>query len=296
MNLESSCCNRGNCTHSKVFFAEFSRGSLSISNFHVSKLLSKIGYLGETPIYLTHSHRQNSDFLKLISMKTGYKILPVLKHSPGCLLSMMRSPFLLTGALTLITASSIPMWSAVSTATTPVLPEPSQDTATLAKKQCVEDGTYEPAASNTRTVQIPDFGIEVDIPENYRTMRRQDGAIEILHPDDYEFIHCMMSGGEGLGHGYYSEFIEVIESGQVEDELRELQASYEASNLETREYRQGNFSGYMLSSGSRRRFGRAMFIGRLDGNDRLFRITPSCDCDTEESEVVALLSKIRLMR
>jgi hypothetical protein len=173
-----------------------------------------------------------------------------------------------------------------------LLPSVSVPVPPRSQRQC-EDSGYEPAATTTRTVEIPEFGIEVDIPENYRTMKRQSGAIEILHPNDYQFISCIMAGGEGLGHGYYSEYIEVLDADEMAEKIQQLTEN----NWDRREFRQGDFSGYMFTATYPRNPVRngAMFLGKLAGNDRLFSISPSCDCDTEESQVTRLLANIRLL-
>lgn len=72
---------------------------------------------------------------------------------------------------------------------------------TLAQSQpepewCETDGDYEPAAETYRTVELSDFRISVSIPENYRLMRRQNGEVEILHPDDFEWLQCLARGDQ----------------------------------------------------------------------------------------------------
>lgn len=66
---------------------------------------------------------------------------------------------------------------------------------------CESDGNFEAASETHRIVELPEFGIQIKIPSNYRTMKRQDGSVEILHPDDFEHIQCVARGGLGA-HGY----------------------------------------------------------------------------------------------
>jgi hypothetical protein len=183
-------------------------------------------------------------------------------------------------ALSAIATSSLLIWSAFSTTISQALP-----------KKCVEDGTYEPASTTLRTVKIPEFGLEVSIPENFRTLKRQNGAVEILHPDDYAFITCIASGGEGLGHGYYSEYITAIESKTIDEVIVERVANEATATP----YNQEPFSGYLITLSGIAREGTS-FIGTVGNSDRLFDISPSCDCDTDREDLTRLMARIRPMQ
>jgi hypothetical protein len=181
-------------------------------------------------------------------------------------------------AASTIATSSLLIWSAISTRISQALPQ-----------KCVEDGTYEPAATTTRTVKLPEFGLQVDIPENYRTMKRDRNNVEILHPDDYAFITCIAAGGEGLGHGYYSEYI-TLESKSAEDKIREAVSNGAVANP----YNQGAFSGHIITfSADRGAFDRSQFLGTIGNSDRLFSIIPSCDCDTDREALTQLMARIK---
>ena len=69
---------------------------------------------------------------------------------------------------------------------------------------CPEEDKYDnmPTSSTYKTIELPSFGINVDIPSNSRTMLLQNGAIKILHPADYALIQCV-ARGEGYGRGHY---------------------------------------------------------------------------------------------
>jgi hypothetical protein len=181
-------------------------------------------------------------------------------------------------AVSTIATSSLLIWSAISTRISQALP-----------KKCVEDGTYEPAATTTRTVKLPEFGLQVDIPENYRTIKRDRNNVEILHPDDYAFITCIASGGEGLGHGYYSEYITLTEPQAAEDKIREAVSR----NLEVTPYRQGIFSGHLIVTAANQGLMRFAFLGKVGNNDRLFSISPSCDCDSDMESLTQLMARIK---
>jgi hypothetical protein len=180
-------------------------------------------------------------------------------------------------AVSTIATSSLLIWSAISTRISQALPQ-----------KCVEDGTYEPATTTTRTVKLPEFGLQIDIPENYRTLKRDRNNVEILHPDDYAFITCIASGGEGLGYGYYSEYI-TLESASAEDKIREAVSNGATANP----YNQGIFSGHIITfSSERSAFGRSKFLGTIGNNDRIFSVYASCDCDTEMEDLTRLMARI----
>lgn len=49
----------------------------------------------------------------------------------------------------------------------------------------------EPAQSS-RTLQLDELGIEIEIPENFRAMKRSADAVLVLPPEDYDYLSCMM--------------------------------------------------------------------------------------------------------
>ncbi|MCM1981920.1 hypothetical protein [Lyngbya confervoides] len=58
---------------------------------------------------------------------------------------------------------------------------------------CADTGDLSPAQS-TRTVRFDQFGIDVKIPSNFRTMLRNDGSVAILAPGDFNLIQCLAKG------------------------------------------------------------------------------------------------------
>jgi len=147
---------------------------------------------------------------------------------------------------------------------------------TQAQTRTCSRGNYGELASSTyRTVELPEFGIEVDIPENYRTMKLQSGAVKILHPDDYDFIQCMASGGRGRGGGYDAQIIRLVNR---EEAVQRLQNDISGRSAEVREHRQGDFSGYITTD--LRSYG-VTFTGTAPGISKAFVIAELCDCDVE---------------
>jgi hypothetical protein len=167
-----------------------------------------------------------------------------------------------------------------------------------AQQVCGTDGNYEPASETSRTVDLPDFHISVSIPENYRVMARENGSVEILHPDDYEWLQCLANGGVGA-HGYYSESISQV-APDPSMSLRE-QATWTAGYSTNADgsrtpgatqvfpYRVNGIEGYIATSMS----GYSVtFLGTVPGSDQLLEVTAGCDCDVDIEAVVNLLLNI----
>ena len=57
----------------------------------------------------------------------------------------------------------------------------------------------------TRIVKFPQYGIQMEIPENLRAMLRNDGRVEILNNATYRVFQCPKK--DRLGRGYMSYHI-----------------------------------------------------------------------------------------
>jgi hypothetical protein len=169
-------------------------------------------------------------------------------------------------------------------------------------KLCSDDGNYEPASSTYKTVELPEFGIQVNIPDNYRTMKRNDGSVAIVHPDDFEHLQCMANGGLG-GRGYYSEVIQLVDRDDSislrEQAMRtrgydhDAQGNQILSSDNVLDYKQGDLSGYIAFTKNSPTFNGAVFLGEVPGTEKVLEIYPSCDCDTTVDDLKDLLSRVK---
>jgi len=169
-----------------------------------------------------------------------------------------------------------------------------------AQRLCDTD-EYEPAATTQRVVELPQFQLAVSIPSNYRTMLRQDGTVQILHPQDYEFIRCILQGGIG-GRGYYSESIHTVardrrlslreQAIQINDEYT-VQPDGRREWLvgSIRSHQQGEFSGYLVEAFSG--YGVTFVAEHPRQPGRLLIVSALCDCPVERDAVIDLLSRMR---
>lgn len=172
----------------------------------------------------------------------------------------------------------------------------------LAQELCLTDDVPEPPAETLRTVDLPDFNLAVEIPSNYRVMKRQDGSVEILHPDDFEMFQCLLRGGYG-GQGYYSEVIQLVDPDPTlslrEQAIWSVGYQLDSSGDRLPAYAQllpyegaGGLNGYVVESISG--YG-VRFLGTYDGSDRLLEVTARCDCDVPIEAATDLLERITVL-
>jgi hypothetical protein len=164
---------------------------------------------------------------------------------------------------------------------------PFQTTAQI----CETDGNYEQTSQTYRTVELPQFGISVDIPSNYRAMARQNGSVEILHPDDYQMFQCLVNGGRG-GRGYYSESIRLVED-DLTMNLRQQAIGYLNNNRnQIIPYQNHGISGYIVTSFPNYS---VTFLGTIPNQQKLLEVNASCDCDVSIDDLRNLLNRIKLL-
>lgn len=171
----------------------------------------------------------------------------------------------------------------------------------IAQPVCSVDGDFEPRSSTTRTLTLREWGIAVQIPENYRSMKLQNGVVMILHPDDFEMIQCIARGGQG-GHGFYAETIELVPDDLTMD-LREqarwsmgygtnAQGDRVPSSDRIIPYQKGRISGYIITSQSG--YG-VSFLGTIPNQSRLLQVSAACDCEVGIESVTDLLENMTLL-
>ncbi|ACB54588.1 hypothetical protein cce_5242 (plasmid) [Crocosphaera subtropica ATCC 51142] len=163
----------------------------------------------------------------------------------------------------------------------------------FAEVLCEIDGNYESPSPTYRRLNLEGFGISVDIPENYRVMLKQDRSVEILHPNDYQFLECIANGGIAQYHtGRYSESIRLIENNQSEG-LKELILDIYHGDLKTYFfYKNSRNPGYIIVSES----GYSMtFLGTIPDKSKLLEVSIRCDCEVELQDLTNFLSRITLL-
>jgi hypothetical protein len=166
-------------------------------------------------------------------------------------------------------------------------------------KLCLTKEKYEPASKTYRTTKLPEFRIEVDIPSNYKTMKRRDGSVWIVHRLDFEHLQCIAKGGGG-GRGLYYEDIKLVDRDRsviLKDQATKLVGNKsDLSGIRLFKYQKNNISGYLIDVPSPA-FNHAAFVGTIKGwENKVLQIDASCDCDTKLKDVQSLLNRIRVLQ
>ncbi|NJO19314.1 MAG: hypothetical protein HC838_03500 [Spirulinaceae cyanobacterium RM2_2_10] len=157
-----------------------------------------------------------------------------------------------------------------------------------AQPLCDTGEAYEPAATTQRTVDLPQFGLTIQIPSNYRTWQRQDGTVEILHPQTYDFVRCVAAGGLG-GRGYYAESIrEVARDRQRSLYQSALDLGGAGSTVEP--YTSEWFSGYLVQSDIG--YHVAFVFARPERPNDFLVVAATCDCQIEVEAVTDLIAQM----
>ena len=165
-------------------------------------------------------------------------------------------------------------------AITPSLPAQSQEV-------CDRVGDYEPPADTMRTIELPDLGVSVSIPANYRAMKLQDGSVQILHPKDFEWIECGVGGGVSSGgSGYYFDGLQAISSDPTMSLREQAIQIMGGRNLEIMPYEQNGLEGYIVRS----TYGyNVFFLGTVPGSEHLIQVSAGCDCEVDVEDVTEIL-------
>lgn len=119
---------------------------------------------------------------------------------------MMRIQFLtvLTGGLLVLGAMLKPLASAQSQVTQSKVTQSQVAQAEIPPELC-PDVAEVPASKTLRTLELPQFGIALDIPENFQSWVQTDGAVVIVDPGTFEVLSCVEQGGRAIApRGIYS--------------------------------------------------------------------------------------------
>ncbi|HIK37990.1 MAG: hypothetical protein NZ901_08010 [Geminocystis sp.] len=158
---------------------------------------------------------------------------------------------------------------------------------------CPEEELYsgQKPSPTTRRVRLPEEGIEISVPSNYRVIKRSNGEVEVLHPADYALLRCVAEG-RGYGRGYYSEIITLIPRKGNLTLLEQIKRDFPDEEV-VDSYSRGVLSGYIIQS----KVGLSLpgFIGaHPTRKDVLLVISASCDCDVEMQDFLETLSRLEV--
>jgi len=166
----------------------------------------------------------------------------------------------------------------------PILP------AIAESKYCNDPGPI-PAAETTRELELPQFGVTLAIPSNFRSILRNNGAVEIVNPGTYQVLTCVAQGGQALGRGYASIIVRSIDN---PDKLDLQQFIAQNSRLQRRisPYALGDQQGYLVES--RSDSSAQFWISPADVPDVVV-ISAGCDCRGMRDRLVSILDRSSLL-
>ena len=133
----------------------------------------------------------------------------------------------------------------------------SQNNVQDRQRLCTVGNSFEPNSKNFRTIKLEHYGIEVDIPSNYRSIKEQDGSVKILHPNYFALFQCIKNGGRG-GQGYESLDINLIDRDSSMSLKKQavlavgyktnIRGEKEPTEVEIFNYQVGEIAGYIVVS------------------------------------------------
>jgi hypothetical protein len=154
---------------------------------------------------------------------------------------------------------------------------------------CPDPGPI-PAAETTRELKLPQFGVALTIPSNFRSILRNNGAVEIVNPGTYQVLTCVAQGGQALGRGYTSI---IVRSANNSKNLELQQFVEQNTRLQGQisPYALGNQSGYLVQS---RSDSSAQFWFKPVDRSDVVVISAGCDCRGMRDRLVSILDQSSL--
>lgn len=143
------------------------------------------------------------------------------------------------------------------------------------------------AVSAYRTVRLTGFGIEVNIPVNYRAIRPHQGIVQMFDPEMSYYVETIRSFYPERSMSLREQAIWSV--GYAIDE----QGNRVPNAKEILDYKQGDVSGYIVKYDNGTGYS-VMFVGKIVGSEKILEIGTVCDCDLEITAITDLLSRIRL--
>ncbi len=160
----------------------------------------------------------------------------------------------------------------------------------MSQQELCRDTGYITPSNNMKTVELPQFGIDLDIPENYRTMARKNGSVGIMDPNHFELVSCIARGGKVIGaHGWWAFEIHQVSNPE------NLTLSDLVFQLEPSEY--ARFYKYNLDNANTiiaRGHDRVTAYFISPTINRVVAMTIACDCNVEPADIVRELNRTRL--
>ncbi|MFM2064200.1 MAG: hypothetical protein RLZZ507_3871 [Cyanobacteriota bacterium] len=162
--------------------------------------------------------------------------------------------------------------------------------ATAQQELCRDIGEVSPAHT-LRTLELPQFGISIDIPENYRALARNDGSVQILDPGNFELISCISRGGTApFARGMSSFTIRLVNNPR---NLTLLNLAQQQGLYDGKNYRYNLSGKQVLITESDSGYSVAAWF-TPPGINGVVMMEMSCDCELGKDDILMELDKTRL--
>jgi len=146
------------------------------------------------------------------------------------------------------------------------------------------------AAETTRALELPQFGVTLTIPSNFRAILRNNGVVEIVNPGTYQVLTCVAAGGQALVRGYAYIIVRSIKNPEQLDLQKFVGQNTRLQGLVS-PYSLGDQQGYLVAS---RSDSVAQFwINPADVPDVVV-ISAVCDCRGMRDRLVSILDRSSL--
>ncbi|MFQ3617755.1 MAG: hypothetical protein SNJ57_12270 [Cyanobacteriota bacterium] len=149
-----------------------------------------------------------------------------------------------------------------------------------------------PASENLRTLELPQFGVAIAIPANFKTRTLPDGTVEILDPGTFEVLSCVEQGGRAIApRGTYSFRVSSLPNpaGLSLPDLLEQQGEIDPSA------QSGNVNNLpVLITRSEPGYTVRAWLPHPT-SQRVIVLVESCDCELEYDDMRFWLQRTRLL-
>lgn len=155
---------------------------------------------------------------------------------------------------------------------------------------CPDPGPI-PAAETTRELELPQFGMTLTIPSNFRAILRNNGAVEIVNPGTYQVLTCVAQGGQALGRGYASIIVRSVNNSE-NLELQEFVEQNTHFKGQIFPYDLDDQTGYLVQS---RSDSSAQFWLQLANRSDVVVISAGCSCRGMREHLISILDQSTLI-
>lgn len=157
------------------------------------------------------------------------------------------------------------------------------------------------AADDLRELRLEQFGVAIEIPENYRAILLNNGSVQVVDPGTYNLIRCAATGGDPLGRGYSELLIRGASASSGQSLEATVRAAVERDRPDSvtgppnqciSPYPLEDQSGYLVQTPTQRHA--EFWVEPAIGSD-ITVIETTCDCSGMVERLVNVLDRTTLL-